>query len=51
MWDIAGTVGYAFTPGIVAAVGFRALGVDYANNGDVVDVTSWGPLAGLTIRF
>lgn len=51
MWDVAGTVGYAVTPGVVAAVGFRALGVNYDNDGDVVDITSWGPLAGLTIRF
>jgi hypothetical protein len=51
MWDVAGTVGYTFTPGFVASVGFRALGVNYDDNGDVVDVTAWGPLAGLTIRF
>lgn len=51
MWDIAGTVGYAITPGVIAAIGFRALGVNYESDGDVVDLTSWGPLAGLTIRF
>ncbi len=51
MWDVVGTLGYDFSSSISAAVGFRALGVDYQNNGDVVNVTSWGPLAGLTIRF
>jgi hypothetical protein len=39
------------TPGVIAAIGFRALGVNYESDGDVVDLTSWGPLAGLTIRF
>lgn len=51
MWDVAGTVGYAFTQNFSGSLGIRALGVDYDRNGDVIDVTAWGPLVGLTLRF
>ncbi|MFO1088427.1 MAG: hypothetical protein U1E46_02465 [Hyphomicrobiales bacterium] len=51
MWDAAGTVGYAFTKNFAFQLGFRGLGVNYDRNGDVIDVTAWGPLAGLTLRF
>jgi opacity protein-like surface antigen len=51
MWDVFAGLGYSFTENISMSLGYRGLGVDYANNGDIIDVTAHGPLAGLTIRF
>lgn len=50
-WDVAAAIGYRFNDTISAIVGYRALGVDYSNDGFVFDVTQQGPMLGLTVRF
>jgi hypothetical protein len=51
MWDVVGGVGYKFTDSISASTGYRAFGVDYSKNGDVVDLVNHGPVIGLTYSF
>jgi hypothetical protein len=51
MWDVAGSIGYNFNDNFSASIGYRALGADYSNNGDVVDITAHGPMMALTARF
>lgn len=50
-WDVAAGVGYKFNETFSAVAGYRALGVDYSNNGFVFDVVQQGPILGLAIRF
>ncbi len=50
-WDVAAAIGYRFNDTISAIAGYRALGVDYSNDGFVFDVTQQGPMLGLTVRF
>ncbi|WP_043612829.1 hypothetical protein [Ensifer sp. ZNC0028] len=50
-WDVAGAIGYRFNDTISAIAGYRALGVDYSNDGFVFDVTQQGPMLGLSVRF
>lgn len=50
-WDVAGAVGYRFSDKISAVAGYRALGVDYSNDGFVFDVVQQGPVLGLVVRF
>ncbi|MDI7864437.1 hypothetical protein MRS76_21095 [Rhizobiaceae bacterium n13] len=50
-WDVAGTVGYKFNDTISAVAGYRALGVDYSNDGFVFDVVQQGPILGVAIKF
>jgi len=50
-WDVMAGVGYNFNKTVSATVGYRALGVDYSNNGFVFDVVQQGPVVGLTIHF
>lgn len=50
-WDVAAAIGYRFNDAISAIAGYRALGVDYSNDGFVFDVTQQGPMLGLTVRF
>ncbi|GEC35522.1 hypothetical protein [Sinorhizobium fredii] len=50
-WDVAAAVGYRFSDSISAVVGYRALGVDYSNDGFVFDVVEQGPILGVVVRF
>ncbi|MCA1443578.1 hypothetical protein I6F07_25865 [Ensifer sp. IC4062] len=50
-WDVAAAIGYRFNDTISAIAGYRALGVDYSDDGFVFDVTQQGPMLGLTVRF
>ncbi|SDI49161.1 hypothetical protein SAMN05428953_102101 [Mesorhizobium muleiense] len=50
-WDVAGAVGYRFNDRISSVIGYRALGVDYSNDGGFLDVVQQGPILGLVVRF
>lgn len=50
-WDVMAGVGYNINETFSATLGYRALGVDYSNDGFLFDVVQQGPIAGLTIRF
>lgn len=50
-WDVGAGIGYRFNERISAVAGYRALGVDYRENGFVFDVIQQGPILGLTVRF
>ena len=50
-WDVAAGVGYKFNETFSAVAGYRALGVDYSNDGFVFDVVQQGPILGLAINF
>lgn len=50
-WDVAATIGYRFSDTVSAVAGYRALGVDYSNDGFVFDVVQQGPILGLAVRF
>lgn len=50
-WDVAAAIGYRFSDTISAVAGYRALGVDYSNDGFVFDVVQKGPILGLVVRF
>jgi hypothetical protein len=50
-WDIAGGLGYRINDRFSATLGYRALGVDYSDDGFLFDVVQQGPIMGLTIRF
>lgn len=50
-WDVAGGVGYRFNDTIEAVAGYRALGVDFQDEGFLFDVVQHGPILGLVVRF
>ncbi len=50
-WDVLAGVGYRINDTFSATLGYRALGVDYSDDGFLFDVVQQGPIAGLTIRF
>ncbi|KRC84561.1 hypothetical protein D3C87_402690 [compost metagenome] len=50
-WDVGLGLGYNFSKSISAAIGYRAVGVDYDRGGFKFDAVLQGPMAGLTIRF
>lgn len=50
-WDVAATIGYRFSDTISAVAGYRALGVDYSNDGFIFDVVQQGPILGVVVRF
>ncbi|WP_026620634.1 hypothetical protein M728_002829 [Ensifer sp. WSM1721] len=50
-WDVAAAVGYRFSDTVSAVAGYRALGVDYSDDGFVFDVVQQGPILGLVVRF
>ncbi|WP_157018904.1 DUF481 domain-containing protein [Mesorhizobium xinjiangense] len=50
-WDVAGALGYRFNDRFSAVLGYRALGVDYSDDGYVFDVVEQGPILGLVVRF
>ncbi len=51
MWDVMGGIGYSFSDSFSTVAGYRALGVDYSNDGFVYDVVQQGPIFGLEFRF
>lgn len=50
-WDVAAAIGYNFNDTVSALAGYRALGVDYSNDGFVFDVVQQGPMLGLKVKF
>lgn len=50
-WDLLGSVGYQFNDRFSLVAGYRALGVDYDNDGFVYDVVQHGPILGAVFRF
>lgn len=50
-WDVAATIGYKFNDRISSVLGYRALGVDYSNDGFVFDAVQQGPILGLVVHF
>lgn len=50
-WDTAVLLGYDFNERISAVAGYRALGVDYSNDGFLFDVVQQGPVFGAVLRF
>lgn len=50
-WDVAAALGYRFNETVSATLGYRALGVDYSNDGFEFDVVEKGPILGLTVKF
>jgi hypothetical protein len=51
MWDAMGSVGYEFNDTFSMTAGYRALSVDYHNNGFVYDVVQSGPILGAVFKF
>ncbi|TCU21335.1 hypothetical protein EV130_111192 [Rhizobium azibense] len=50
-WDVSLALGYRFTDTISAVAGYRAVGVNYNNDGFVFDVVEQGPIIGVAFRF
>ncbi|WEX86361.1 hypothetical protein PZN02_002639 [Sinorhizobium garamanticum] len=50
-WDVIGALGYNVNDRISALAGYRAMGVDYSNDGFTYDVIQHGPIIGVAIRF
>ena len=46
-----GGLGYQATDSFSLVAGYRAMGVDYRNDGFVFDVTQDGPILGAVFRF
>ncbi len=51
MWDVMGGVGYRISDSSSLFAGYRAVDVDYRNDGFVFDMTQHGPIIGGVIRF
>ncbi|WP_208250608.1 hypothetical protein WGT02_17650 [Rhizobium sp. T1470] len=50
-WDVLAAVGYTFNDTVLAVAGYRALGVNYSNDGFTHDMIQHGPIIGAVIRF
>lgn len=50
-WDVLGGVGYQWNEWLSVVAGYRALGVDYENDGFVYDIVQHGPILGVVMRF
>jgi opacity protein-like surface antigen len=50
-WDLYGGVGYEVTDSVSLVAGYRALGVDYSDDGFVMDIVQQGPVIGGVFRF
>jgi Protein of unknown function, DUF481 len=50
-WDVAAALGYKFNDRFSAVAGYRALGVNYNNDGFIFDVVQQGPILGLVMHF
>ena len=51
MWDVFGGIGYDFNDWLSAFAGFRGSGVDYKKDSFKWDVTMYGPMLGLGVKF
>ena len=51
IWQANAALGYRFNESISALVGYRGLGVDYSQDGFLVDTVAHGPAIGMTFRF
>ena len=51
MWDVFGGIGYEFNDQISSFAGFRAGGTDYKKGSFKWDVTMYGPMIGLEVKF
>lgn len=49
--NVAAALGYRFNERFSAVAGYRALGVNYRNDGFVFDVVKQGPIIGLVMHF
>lgn len=50
-WDVMGGVGYQWTDGFATVVGYRAIGVDYEDDGFVYDIIQQGVAVGGVFNF
>ena len=50
-WDVLAGVGYQWNQSFSVVGGYRALGVDYSDNGFDFDVTEYGPILGVVVKF
>lgn len=50
-WDAMGGIGYEWTEKFSTVLGYRAIGVDYADDGFVYDVVQQGVALGLVFNF
>jgi hypothetical protein len=50
-WDVLAGIGYQWNDRLSTTLGYRALGVDYEEDGFVYDVVQHGPVLGLVFRF
>ena len=50
-WDVLAGIGYQWTDRFSTSLGYRALGVDFEEDGFVYDVVQHGPVLGLQFRF
>lgn len=50
-WDVLGAVGHQLTDRLSIVGGYRALGVDYQDDGFVYDIVQHGPVFGAVYRF
>lgn len=51
MWDVLAGVGYDFNDTVSAAIGYRAMGVDFQDGAFVYDIVQQGPVLGMIVRF
>ena len=51
MWDVMAGAGYRFTDSFSAFGGYRAVSVDYSDDGFVYDVVQQGPVLAGVFRF
>ncbi|WP_373505645.1 hypothetical protein [Aestuariivirga sp.] len=51
MWDVMGGLGYRFTDSFSLFGGYRAVSVDYSNDGFVYDMVQQGPVFAGVFRF
>jgi len=51
MWDVMGGAGYDFTDHFSLFAGYRAVSVDYSNDGFVYDVVEQGPVVAAVVKF
>ena len=50
-WDVFGGIGYEFNEHVAVTAGWRGMGVNYSDGGDLIDMTSQGPLMGVGFKF
>jgi len=50
-WDVAAALGYRFNERFSMVAGYRALGVDYSDDGFLFDAVQQGPIFGLVMHF